>query len=74
MDSPPKPEQQSSESGGDQPPVVLNIANGSFTFENPRSREGLDESTCGEVIDFKLDNINVTVQKVSKNQDKFQRS
>lgn len=49
----------------DQPPVVLNISNASFAFENPRSREGLDEVTSGDVVDFKLDNVNVIVKRVS---------
>lgn len=48
----------------EEPPVVLNITNALFAFENPRSREGLDESNSGCVVDFKLDNVNVTVRKV----------
>lgn len=48
-----------------QAPVVLHIQNGSFSFDNPRSREGLDDATSGEVVDFKLDNVNVSIRKVN---------
>lgn len=47
-----------------QPAIVLSFQNASFSFENPRSREGLDEANSSDVTDFKLNEVNLIVKQV----------